>query len=399
MNVLKASILAFCCVISADIFAQISTGDINNTNVPNSIRTAVPFMTIAPDARSSAMADVGLATSPDVNSQHWNPAKYAFIEQKGGISLSYSPWLRALVDDMNLLYLTGFWGIDRMQTVSASLRYFDMGSIPFMDGNGQALLTGNPNEFAFDVGYSRKFSEKMSAAISFRYIRSDISSGVPAVAGTKAKAGNSFAGDIALYYRSDVELGSRKGTWALGANFSNLGTKMTYANEQEKMFLPMNMGIGGSFGILFDDYNKVTLAVDLNKLLVPTPPLRDITDNKNILKGKNDNVSVPKGIFQSFGDAPGGFSEELHEVSLGAGLEYTYRNFFAVRTGYHHENRLKGNRRYFTMGVGVMLNVFEVDFSYLITPYSNRDPLANTLRFSLIFNLGASGSTSSASGS
>ncbi|MDR2848276.1 MAG: type IX secretion system outer membrane channel protein PorV, partial [Bacteroidales bacterium] len=390
MNLLKPSILVLCCVIVVDIFAQqYDLGVINNTAAPNPIRTAVPFMTIAPDSRSSSMADVGVATSPDINSQHWNPAKYAFIDQKGGISLSYSPWLRALVDDMNLLYLTGFWGIDKMQTVSASLRYFDMGSIQFTDYSGQSLLTGKPNEFAFDVGYSRKFSEKMSVAIAFRYIRSDISSGVPSIAGTKAKAGSSFAGDLAMYYRSNIELGKRKGTWAVGANFSNLGTKMTYANEQEKMFIPMNMCIGGSFGISFDDYNKITLAVDLNKLLVPTPPI----EIDGVVKGKKDDVSVTKGIFQSFIDAPGGGAEELHEIAVGTGLEYTYRSFFAIRTGYHHENRLKGNRRYFTMGVGVMLNVFEVDFSYLISPYGNRDPLANTLRFSLIFNLGASSSS------
>ncbi|MDR1668296.1 MAG: type IX secretion system outer membrane channel protein PorV [Bacteroidales bacterium] len=386
MDLLK-KIAAFSVVLMpASLFAQPGTGIINNTDVPNAIRTAVPFMTIAPDSRSSSMADVGVATAPDVNSQHWNPAKYVFMEKQGGITLSYSPWLRALVEDMNLLYLAGYWNLGRMQAISLSLRYFDMGSISFTDGNGSLLRTGNPNEFAFDVGYSRKFSEKMSVGIAFRYIRSDLSSGVSQASGPKAKAGNSFAGDISMYYHSDMYLGDRKGQWAAGVNLSNLGSKMSYANEQEKMFIPMNMGIGGSVGLFFDSYNKLTLAADFNKLLVPTPPERDA--NNDILMGKNDDVSVPKGLFQSFADAPGGFKEELHEITVGGGLEYSYRNFFAVRAGYHHENRYKGNRRYFTMGVGVVMNVFEVDFSYLITPYNNRDPLANTLRFSLIFNIG-----------
>jgi hypothetical protein len=341
-------------------------------------------MTIAPDSRSSGMGDLGVATTPDVNAQHWNPAKYVVLEKKGGISLSYSPWLRSLVDDMNLLYLTGYTKIDRLQAVSASLRYFDMGSITFRDGNGTELLTGNPYEFAIDAGYSRKFSDNMSVALAFRYIRSDLSIGVSSQAGTKAKAGNSFAADFSAYYHSEMVLGAKRGVWALGANISNIGAKMTYANEQEKMFIPTNLGIGGSAGVFFDEYNELSLTVELNKSLVPTPPRKD---GNTIVKGKNDNVGVVKGIFQSFGDAPDGFKEELHEIACGIGLEYTYKNIFSVRTGYHHENRLKSNKRYFAMGVGVVLNVFEIDFSYLVTT-QNRDPLANTLRFSLIFNFG-----------
>ncbi|MDR0713109.1 MAG: type IX secretion system outer membrane channel protein PorV [Bacteroidales bacterium] len=376
MNLFRTTVFSVV-LIPVSLSAQHSTGVINNTDVPNAIRTAVPFMTIAPDSRSSAMADVGVATTPDVNSQHWNPAKYVFMEKKGGIALSYSPWLRSLVDDMNLLYLTGYWNLGRIQAVSFSLRYFDMGSISFTDSNGSTLRTGNPNEFAFDVGYSRKISENISAGIAFRYIRSDLSSGVSQASSPKAKAGNSFAGDISMYYHSDMYIGEKKGQWAVGINLSNLGSKMSYSNEQEKMFIPMNLCIGGSVGFFFDSYNKLTMAADFNKLLVPTP-----NDNNN------DDMSVPKGLFRSFSDAPGGFEEELHEITVGGGLEYSYRNFFAVRTGYHHENRYKGNRRYFTMGVGVVMNVFEIDFSYLITPYNNRDPLANTLRFSLVFNIG-----------
>jgi hypothetical protein len=385
MSLFKACILGIIAGIPAGIFAQEPT-DINNTITPNSIKTAVPFMTISPDSRSSAMGDVGVATSPDVNSQHWNPAKYVFLERKSGLSLSYSPWLRSLVDDMNLLYLTGYMNIDRFQAVSASLRYFDMGSIQFTDVNGSMMTTGNPNEFAFDLAYSRKFSDRMSVALAFRYIRSDISGGVSQTAGTKAKAGNSFAADIAMYYHSEMTLGGRKGTWAAGADISNIGTKMTYSRDQgKKMFLPINLSVGGSAGVFFDEYNKLTLAVDFNKLLVPTPPERSL--DGTILRGKEDEVGIVQGIFQSFYDAPGGFAEELHEITCGVGLEYLYKNIFAVRTGYHHENRLKGNRRYFSMGVGVVMNIFEIDFSYLV-PTQYRDPLANTLRFSLIFNLG-----------
>jgi hypothetical protein len=377
----KARVVVVVALFPTAVFAQT---EVYSEQI-NSVQTAVPFMTIAPDSRSSAMGDVGVATTPDANSQHWNPAKFVFTERKGAIALSYSPWLRSLVEDMNLLYLTGYMKIDRMQALSASLRYFDMGSIAFYDVNGAFMNNGRPNEFAFDFGYSRRFSDEMSAALAFRYIRSDISSGITQTAGTKAKAGNSFAADFSMYYHSDMNLAGKRGVWAVGANFSNIGMKMSYSNEQEKMFIPINMRLGGSAGIFFDDYNKLSLAVDFNKLLVPTSPIRDA--NGDIIRGKNDNVEVVQGIFQSFADAPDGFTEEIHEITCGAGLEYTYQDMFAVRTGYHHENRLKGNRRYFSMGVGVVMNVFEVDFSYLITT-SYRDPLANTLRFSLIFHFG-----------
>ncbi|MDR2039728.1 MAG: type IX secretion system outer membrane channel protein PorV [Bacteroidales bacterium] len=356
-------------------------------NEINSVRTAVPFLTIAPDSRSSAMGDVGVATTPDVNSQHWNPAKFVFMEKGGGVALSYSPWLRNLVDDMNLLYLTGYKRIDKFQTLSASLRYFDMGNITFRDDNANYLKEGRPNEFAIDLAYSRRFSDKLSAALAFRYIRSDISSGIPQAAGAKAKAGNSFAADVSMYYHSKMEIAGKKGEWAVGANISNIGSKMSYTNEQEKTFIPINLRIGGSAGIYFDDYNKITLAIDLNKLLVPTPPIRSNSGSNEILEGKDPNVGIVQGMFQSFYDAPGGFSEEMKEITYGFGLEYFYRNVFAVRAGYMYEHPTKGNRKYFSMGVGLVMNVFEVDFSYLIPTYSG-NPLANTLRFSLVFNFG-----------
>ena len=358
-------------------------------NKINSVSTAVPFLTIAPDSHSAAMGDVGVATSPDVNSLHWNPAKYVFAESDRGVALSYSPWLRGLVHDMNLLYLTGYAQIDKMQTIAGSLRYFNMGSIQFTDINGDPLKTGRPNEFAIDVAYARMFSEKVSAALAFRYIRSDISSGIPSQSGAKARAGNSFAADIAMYYHSELELFDKSGTWALGADISNIGNKMAYSNEQQKTFLPINMRIGGSLGLNLDSYNKFNFAVDFNKLLVPTPPEYDPKTHEIIPgRGKSRDVGVVQGMFQSFTDAPDGFKEEMHEISYGVGLEYLYREAFAVRTGYFHEHPTKGNRRYFTMGIGLQMNMIGFDFSYLIASQGRQNPMNNTLRFTIILNLG-----------
>jgi len=354
----------------------------------NVIYTAVPFLTIAPDSRSSAMGDVGVATSPDVNSLHWNPAKYAFVTSEQSFALSYSPWLQQLVKDMKLLYLTGYRRLDDFQVIGASLRYFHVGSITFTDANGNIRDVRTPNEFAFDVAYSRMFSEKFSAGLAFRYIRSDISAGMSS-SDMRAKAGNSFAADISVYYHSDLELFGQTGNLALGTNVSNIGNKMSYANEQQKTFLPINMRLGGSLGLNLDKYNKMSFAVDFNKLLVPTPPDWGTDDlgNSIIVGGKSNDVPVVEGIFQSFYDAPGGFSEELQEISYGLGLEYLYRETFAIRTGYYSENRNKGNRRYFTMGCGFTMNMLGIDFSYLIATYG-RNPMNNTLRLTFVVNLG-----------
>ena len=389
MNLNQTSIIALCLFIFPVLSATAAPPDVKSNEI-NSVSTAVPFLTIAPDSRSASMGDVGVASSPDVNSLHWNPAKYAFIETDGSVALSYSPWLRGLVNDMSLLYLTGYKRIDKTQVIAASLRYFDMGDIDFRDITGEPLVVGKPNEFAFDVAYSRMFSEKISASLAFRYIRSDISSGI-SNSGVKAKAGNSFAADIAMYYHSNLALFGKTGTWAFGADISNIGSKMAYSNEQEKTFLPINMRIGGSAGINLDNYNKLTFAVDFNKLLVPTPPHYD--DQHKIIAGKTPDVGIVKGMFQSFSDAPGGFSEEMHEITYGLGVEYLYREIFAVRTGYFHEHPTKGNRRYFTMGVGLMLNMIGIDFSYLISTYG-QNPLNNTLRFTLTFNFGKEAKTS-----
>jgi len=273
-----------------------------------------------------------------------------------------------------------------MQVAAASLRYFNLGSITFTDNNGATMDTRTPSEFAVDVAYSRKFSDNISAALAFRYIRSDISAGMSNSA-SGAKAGNAFAADISLYYNSELTLFDKNGNWALGANVSNIGNKMSYSTAGKDIFLPVNFRLGGSVGLNLDNFNKISLALDLNKLLVPTPPYYDPFTHQ-IEVGKSNDVPVVQGIFQSFSDAPGGFKEEMHEISLGTGLEYLYREVFAIRTGYSYEHPTKGNRRYFTVGFGFNVSMLEIDFSYLISTYGKSNPLSNTMRFTFIVNLG-----------
>ena len=356
------------------------------TRTINSVHSAVPFLTIAPDSRAAAMGDVGVATSPDVNSLHWNPAKYAFIKADESVALSYSPWLRGLVNDMHLLYLTLYKRIDHLQVIAASLRYFNLGSIQFRDDQGSLMDVRSPNEFAIDAAYSRMFSDNFSAALAFRYVRSDISAGFTNMGGVRARAGNSFAADVAIYYHSDnLHLSDKSGDWALGINISNIGTKMAYSNQQNRMFIPTNLRLGGSIGLNLDDHNKMTFALDLNKLLVPTPPM---FDNEGNMIGMPSDVGVVRGIFQSFYDAPGGFKEELREISYAMGIEYLYREVFAIRTGYFTEHPTKGNRRYFTMGFGLNMNRLGIDFSYLVAARGRHNPLNNTLRLTFVLNFG-----------
>lgn len=357
-----------------------------NSQELNAIQTVVPFLSIAPDSRSGAMGDAGVATSPDVYSQHWNPAKYAFIDGKGGVGISYSPWLRNLVPDINIAYLTGYYRIDRKQVISASLLYSSLGDVPFTDDYGNLVRTFKPNELAVDLGYSRMFAEYFSGGIAFRFIYSDLTGGSYS-GGEATKPGTSFAADIAGYYRNpDITLFSKNAEIGFGVNFSNIGSKMSYSDGQTSDFIPMNMRLGTSGTINLDNYNKVTLALDLNKLLVPTPPIYN--DAMEIVSGKDPNVSVPVAIFQSFYDAPGGFKEEFHEITYSLGAEYWYNNQFAIRGGYFHENATKGNRKYFTTGAGFKLKGFTIDFSYLM-PLAQNHPLARTLRFSMSFDINA----------
>ena len=350
----------------------------------NAIQTVVPFLTIAPDSRAGGMGDAGVATSPDVYSMHWNPAKFAFIDGKGGVGISYAPWLRNLVPDINIAFLGGYKRIDSKQVLSASLLYSSLGDVPFTDEFGNLERTFNPNEFAIDAGYSRLFSENLSGGIAFRFIYSNLTGGSYS-GGVATKPGTSFAADISGYYQKKIDMFNKDALIAFGLNFSNIGSKMSYSDSQTSDFIPMNMRLGASATINLDRYNKISFTLDLNKLLVPTPPIYSSTNPDSIIAGRDPNVSVPVAIFQSFVDAPGGFKEEMHEISYASGIEYWYNNQFALRGGYFYEHETKGNRKYFTAGAGFRLKGFTVDFSYLM-PVTQNHPLAHTLRFSLAFD-------------
>ena len=351
-----------------------------STTGANTITTGVPFLTIAPDSRAGAMGDAGVATSPDINSQHWNPAKYAFAESEMGVALSYTPWLRNLVDDINLAYLVGYKKLDDRQTVSASLRYFTLGNIQFMSEYGDELGQQNPNEFAIDMGYTRLLSDNFSGAVALRYIRSDLTGG-QMVNGAATHAGSAYAADVAFYYRNEMRINRKVSNISAGINISNIGSKISYTDGDTKDFIPTNMKLGMAYTTEMDRYNTITFAFDANKLLVPTPD----TTNVDILTGLGSSKSPIAGIFSSFSDAPGGMSEEFKEITFSVGAEYWYNKQFALRAGYFHEDASKGNRKFFTAGAGLKMNVFALDFSYLL-PVAQNNPLANTLRFTLSFD-------------
>jgi hypothetical protein len=357
------------------IYSQTGSGDLN------AIQTVVPFLTIAPDSRAGGMGDAGVATTPDAFSMHWNPAKFAFIDGKGGLGISYAPWLRTLVPDINIAYLSGYYRVDPKQVISGSLVYSSLGDIPFTDEFGNEMLVGKPNEFSIDAGYSRKFAKKLGGGVAFRFIYSNLTGGYYS-GGEPTKPGISFAADISGYYHDEIKIFDKDGELAFGVNFSNIGSKMSYTNSQATDFIPMDLRLGSAGTIKLDKFNSITLTIDLNKLLVPTPPKME---NGVIVAGKDPNVSVPVAIFQSFYDAPGGFSEEMHEIMYSFGAEYWYNNQFAIRGGYFNEHETKGNRKYFTAGAGFRMNIFTLDFSYLM-PLTQNHPLAHTLRFSLTFD-------------
>ena len=385
-------ILVLLAVMSGNykLFSQQSSGGLN------AIQTVVPFLTIAPDSRAGGIGDAGVATSPDVYSMHWNPAKYAFIDGNGGGGLSYSPWLRNLVPDINIAYLAGYMRLDSKQVLSTSLLYSSLGDVPFTDDYGTLQRNFIPNEFAYDIAYSRLLTDHLSGGIAFRFIYSNLTGGTY-TGGVATKAGTAFAADVSTYYRKNVSMFSKDGQLGLGLNFSNIGSKMSYSDSPTADFIPMNMRLGTSYTLDLDTYNKITLTLDLNKLLVPTNPIyyqigevnksgdTVRTSMSQIKSGKDPFVDVPVAIFQSFFDAPGGFREELHEITYSFGTEYWYNNEFALRGGYFHENATKGNRKYFTAGAGFRLKIFTIDFSYLM-PLAQNNPLAHTLRFSLSFD-------------
>ena len=370
--------------LSVNVFSQQSD---NLDNWLNTITTSVPFLIISPDAKSGGMGDVGVASSPDAMSMHWNPAKYAFIDNDIGFSVCYTPWLKSLVPDINLSYLSGYKRLDDNQAVGFSLRYFTLGEINFTDANNNPLGSFSPNEFSLDGAYSLKLSPYFSTGVSLRYVYSNLTGGQQ-VGTLSTKPANTVAGDISSYYNKEIRFVGQQMNWAVGMNISNIGAKVSYTETIDKDFIPTNLRIGSSLSTNLDDYNFIAFEFNINKLLVPTPPIYN--DNGEIISGKDPNVSVISGIFQSFSDAPVG-DREIRELIYSTGFEYWYDQQFAVRSGFFYEHPTKGDRQFFTLGAGLRYNVFGLDFSYLI-PLQGRDevnavnPLSNTLRFALTFD-------------
>lgn len=382
INILKFIFTSvFIAFLMASGFAQNPDPAQSDGRRINTISTAAPFLNIAPDARSGAMGEAGVAISPDANAFHWNPAKLAYMEKPTGFSVSYIPWLRSLVPDIDLAYLTVYHRLDARNTIGGSLRYFSYGSVQLTDNNQNDIGVYSPNEFSIDGTFARQFGENFSLGTAVRYIRSSLSNGQ--FNGQDIRPASALAADVSGYYKNGTVLFGTDAEVALGVNISNIGTKVRYSEAGEKSFLPTNLKLGGASTFMIDDLNRFTVALDLNKLLVPTSPIRD--SEGNIISGKDPDRSVPAGIFGSFTDAPGGFSEELREISYSLGTEYLYNQQFAVRLGYLYEHPTKGGRQYLTAGAGLRYNVFNLDLAYLFAN-QQRSPLANTLRFSLIFN-------------
>ncbi|MBQ8099890.1 MAG: type IX secretion system outer membrane channel protein PorV [Paludibacteraceae bacterium] len=372
----------------------------------NPLITAMPSLSIAPDAHAGGLGDVGAATTPDINSQHWNPAKYAFLESHGGISASYTPWLTAIVRDINLAYVSGYYKWDDLQGISASLTYFGLGEVQLTDYNGLNGMTAKPNEFAIDVAYSRKLHEYVSMAVALRFLYSDMHA--PSTGGTPDMyPGMTGAADVALYYRQPIQLGMGMSHFGLGLNISNLGGKISYDKGNTSNFIPANLRLGVSYELPFDDYNRLSFNADINKMLVPSRKSKFAVDeNGDPLTGQAltdwyTKMSSVQGWFRSFADAPG-YSytdtktgniktvspalEELQEIQFGVGVEYSYNRQFFARVGYSHENMFKGNRRYVTFGAGFKLSIFSLDAGYVLAT-SASNPLNNTFRVTLGFDL------------
>lgn len=377
--------------------AQISSFKDSLLGQVNTITTAVPFLLIGPDSRAGGMGDYGAASSPDPNSTHWNASKLAFAEKDAGFSISYTPWLRALVNDINLAYLAGYKKLNDEQTLAGSLRYFSLGNIDFTNENAEKTGSFNPNEWALDVAYARKLGENFSGGLSLRYIYSNLTGNQSISNGTiQTRPGTSVAADLSAYYTTEIDVSGKDAKMSYGLNISNIGSKISYTDTKSKDFIPTNFRLGGNLELELDDYNTVTFGLDINKLLVPTPPVYlktddgrdslDIDGRKIIQYGKDPTqISVANALFSSWSDAPAGFQEEIKEFIWCAGVEYWYDKQFAIRAGYFHEAATKGNRQYFTLGAGLRYNVFGLDFAYLI-PTEQRNPLENTLRFTLVFN-------------
>lgn len=361
-------------------------GNINGGDCVNTVFTSIPFLRINPDGRSGGMGDVGLATTPDPASIYHNNAKLAFAEDRSGLAVTYTPWLKALVPDMFIAHLAGYHQIDDLQALSGSFRYFNMGEIQFTDASGIDLNTFNPHELAVDLGYSRKLSERISAGLTLKYAYSNLAKGQVTNSG-EVSAATAVAADLSFYYENPVSWGANGGNFALGAAISNIGNKVSYTEDDVKDFIPTNLGIGAAYTMDLDDYNSLMIAFDVNKLMVPTPDTSFVSGDPEVADHREKTIF--EGMFGSFGDAPDGFGEEMRELMLSVGAEYWYNNQFAVRAGYFYENAKKGNRQYVTLGLGVKYNIFGINFSYLVPTSSgtNTNPLENTLRFSLLFDL------------
>ena len=353
----------------------------------NVITTAAPFLLISPDSRGAAMGDLGVATSADANSIHWNASKLAFIEGDARISLSAAPWLRQLVPDVWFYYMSGYKKIDKQSTVAMSLRYFTLGDIQFTDNNGNSNGNYEPKEFALDGAYARRLSDNLSLGIALRFIFSDLARGQVGTSGAEIKAGIAGAGDVSATYKNDMKIGERDFDYSIGGNISNIGNKITYTTEANRDFIPVNLRLGTFWNTQIDEYNEIGFGVDFNKLLVPTPQYT--YDTLGNIDGRViDDGPLIQGMLSSFGDAPGGFREELKEFTYSIGLEYWYAKQFALRAGYFHEAETKGARQYATFGAGLKYKVFQIDAAYL-QPFTRRHPLQNTIRFSLLFDIDA----------
>ena len=367
------------------LVAQGAAAEDYKTTTFNPVEHAVISQTIAPDARAAGMGDIGAATDPDVNSQAWNLAKYPFCISRAGVALNYTPWLRQLVNDIDLAYVAGYYRVGDYGALSGSLRYFSLGEV-YTSDTGTDDMTVKPYEMSLDVAYSRMLSEKFSLGVGLRWIYSDLRYDYS----EDSKPASAFAADIAMYYNNYIMLGSRECQLGLGAVVSNIGSKISYYGDEESQFIPANLRLGASLMIPVDDYNRFTIAADANKLLVPTVPRQEVDENNSdyqerVRRDYSDMSSI-KGIFTSFSDAPGGFKEELEEIQWSVGAEYVYHDQFSIRAGYHHESESKGNRKYFTVGGGFRMSVFSLDVGYVIST-AQSNPLDQTLRFTLAFDM------------
>ena len=420
---MKKSLFTFLITISsAYVFAQPTGGSgVTDDQLQlNTITTALPFMSITPDSRAGGMGDAGTALSPSSSSVYWNTSILSFSEQTSEISLSYTPWLRQLTNDIHLSYLSGFYKINETHTIGAALRYFSLGEITFTDASGNVIRDDKPSEFELTGAYAFKLSNRFSVGINGKFAYSNLTGGLT-VGGVNTKAGVVGAADLSFtYYNDDAKIGSLDGVYTFATTFNNIGNKVAYSDLSERDFIPMNLKIGNSFLANFDAYNKVTFSLDLQRLLVPTPPLYDVIDGEyTMLAGMNPNVGVINGMIQSFYDAPGAvatdengdyiqdadgnyevvkgtrFKEELSEINIALGMEWWYNDVFAVRTGVFYESPNKGNRQFLNLGASLKYNMFAIDFSYLASLNGRQSPLANTLRFTVRLDLDQAGSSNS----